>query len=248
MFSTLGRAATLVTYFRELYRPSFTERVVSSILGLPERVTTAFQPPSRPPAQIVTPGRPTFRSYEASYLRLVGTLGSRLTVAMDRKTSILTITGTMPDPYAAADLVRVSSERLMERLIAYESRKAQEQVRFVTAQYRLAETRYARTERALAAFMDRNRTLLSATSQIERDRLRRDHDLAFELYQQLSRELEQARLKMNQDTPVFTVLEQVTVPNGRSSPPRARLLVTSLLVGLLVGIGYQRVRETVRPT
>ena len=69
----------------------------------------------------------------------------------------------------------------------------------------------------------------------------------FSVYQQLSGELQLARIKKNQDTPVFTVLEQVTVPNQRSSPNRTRILFMAIVIGLAVGLGrilYERQRPT----
>jgi uncharacterized protein involved in exopolysaccharide biosynthesis len=159
-----------------------------------------------------------------------------LVISIDRKTSVITINGTMPDPYAAADLVRVTSSRLMEEIIKYESRKAGEQFMFVNQQYGQAKNRYERAQREIALFADQNRSLMSAVSRINQERLQREYDISFEMYQQFSRDLEQARMKMNQDTPVFTVLERVSVPNDRVSPRRVRILLFSVFLGTFAGV------------
>jgi uncharacterized protein involved in exopolysaccharide biosynthesis len=160
-----------------------------------------------------------------------------LTVTADKKTSIITIKTEMPDPFAAADLVRVVRGQLMERIINYESKKAEEQYQFVKEQYDRARNRYNKAQRELAIYSDRNRMLASATAQLDRETLQRESDLSFEVYGQLSRELEQAKIKMNQDTPVFTILEDVTVPVTYSTPRRAQTIVLSLLIGAVLGIG-----------
>ncbi len=247
-FSSLGRRASTVEYFRDLRDTPLTELVANYTIGLPGEVSSLLRP-SRPAARasvVAADSSPPIASYERKYLKLVRTLDKRLSIFIDKKTSVITITGLMPDPYAAADLVRVTSSRLMDRIIDYESRKAGEQFRFVSEQYQLAKVRYERAQRDLAAFSDRNRALMSATSQIDRDRLQREYDLAFEVYQQFSRELEQARIKMNQDTPVFTVLEQVTVPTDRSSPRRAQIMLVALFLGALVGVGRVGLRRLLR--
>ena len=84
---------------------------------------------------------------------------------------------------------------------------------------------------------------MSATSQIDRDQLQREYDIAFEVYQQFSRELEQARIKMNYDTPVFTVLDQVTIPNIKTSPNRTKIVLIALLLGSMVGIAQLGLRR-----
>jgi uncharacterized protein involved in exopolysaccharide biosynthesis len=80
--------------------------------------------------------------------------------------------------------------------------------------------------------------LVSAVAQIQRERLQREKDVAYQVVQQLTTELEQARIKEHQDTPVFTVLEHVTVPNEHSSPRRSVIL---LLAGVL-GVAFVAMR------
>lgn len=251
-FSTLGRQASTVEYLRDIRRPSLTEIIASYSIGLPRSLLSVVNPdqdnegeePKGPVDKVADSS--VVRQYDQTYLNLLEALGSRLSVSSDKKTGIITISARMPDRFAAADLVRVSADRLMQRLIEYESRKAGEDFRFVNEQYMQSKLRYERTQRDLATFSDRNRTLMSATAQIERDRLQRDFDIAFEIYQEVSRELEQARIKMNQDTPVFTVLDQVTVPNTRTSPNRTSIMVFSLLLGLLVGVAQIGIKQLFR--
>jgi len=244
-FVSIGKRATVVEYFRNLYTPSLMEGMYGYTIGLPGRLISLARPVSgaENPQMPAADSTQALVAFDRNYLDLVNTLDKRLSVTIDKKTAVITITGLMPDPYAAADLVRATSDRLMERIIDYESRKASEQFRFVEEQYQRASARYERAQRALAVFADRNRALMSATAQIDRERLQREHDLAFELYQQFSRELEQARIKMNQDTPVFTVLEQVTVPPDRTSPRRGQILLLSIALGLFAGIGRLGVRQ-----
>lgn len=189
------------------------------------------------------------RTYGKAYLKIVDQLDERLVVSIDKKTSVITMTGMMPDPYAAADLVQTASQRMMQRIIDYEARKAGEQLRFVEEQYALSKTRYEAAQRALAQYEDRNRILIGAVAQVQRDRLRGDYDIAFQVYQKFSLELEQARIKKNQDTPVFTVLEQVSVPNERIKPQRAMIVVVAALLGLIWGVSEILVRQLMsRPT
>jgi uncharacterized protein involved in exopolysaccharide biosynthesis len=251
-FSALDRQVSTIEYFRNIRRPALTEIIASYSIGLPGRLLSsvnlgggkvAEEPKENPK---VVAESTVVRMYDQSYLSLVGTLGRRLSVSMDKKTGILVISGTMPDRYAAADLVRASADRLMQRIIEYESQKAGQNFRFVNEQYLQAKGRYERAQRDLASFSDRNRALMSATSQIDRDRLQREYDIAFEVYQQFSRELEQARIKMNQDTPVFTVLDQVTVPNIKAGPNRAQIMLVALLLGMIAGIAQLWMRQALR--
>ena len=238
-FRSLPKKVTAVEYFRDVYETPVTKIFASYTLGLPGRLIDLFRPePTKgieSTAQFDTTTALTV--YDPEYLGLVNTLAGRVTVSVEKKAPIITITGMMPDPYAAADLVRVTSDRLMERIVDVESRKAKEQFQFIDRQHQQAKSRFERAQRELAIFADRNRALMSATSKIDQERLQREYDLSFELYQQFSRELEQARIKMNQDIPVFTVLEPVIVPNYKSSPRRGRIILVSIALGLIGGVG-----------
>ena len=56
---------------------------------------------------------------------------------------------------AAADLVQTASERLMQRIIDYEAKKAGEQLKFIEEQYGQRRTKYEQAQRNLAEFVDR---------------------------------------------------------------------------------------------
>jgi len=239
-FATTSDSSSMVRYFEDHRSP--WSAVLAPVGRLRRAVTAAL---SRAPdinaaavaGTVVTgaDGVP-LRVFDREYLRIVHHLDERLVVGMDRRTSVISITGTMPDPFAAADLVQTASARLMQRIIDFEAKKAAEQLRFIEEQYGQSRTRYEQAQRHLAEFADRNRMLVSAVAQIERQRLEREFELAFEVFQQLSMELEQARIKKNQDTPVFTVLEQVSVPAERSSPRRGLILLVAGFVGVSAGL------------
>jgi hypothetical protein len=244
-FSSVGQKATLVEYFRDLREPPLTELLSRYTIGLPSQVIAHLRlssGESRPQEKSATVeglhDSSSLSGYDRAYLNLINELDDRLSVSIDRKTSIITITGIMPDPYASADLVNVTSDKLMEQVIAFDSRKAHEQFRFVNTEYLRAKERYERTQRDLANFADRNRVLVTAISRLEQDRLQRANDVAFEVFQQFSRELEQSRIKINQETPVFTVIERVTVPPDRASPRRGRIMILSVFLGGIFGVAW----------
>ncbi len=149
----------------------------------------------------------------------------------------------MPDAFAAAGLVQVASNHLLERIISLESLKVAEQSEFVRERREKARPRFERAQNEAAAFVNGNRALHSATGQVRRDKLQCKYDLTFEIYQHISQELEQARIKMDQDTPVFTVLDPLIVPTGHTHPLRGRILIVFAVLGVLQGI----VRVGLRP-
>ena len=234
-FRSTGKSETMVHYFTE--HRSVAERLAGQVDDARTAVTSLIL--GKPATDVPIAGDSStapLHKYTKQYLKIVDRLDEQLVVSMDKKTFVISITGTMPDPYAAADLVQVSSQRLMQRIIEYEAKKAGEQLNFLEEQYQKNRRRYEDAQKNLALFSDRNRILVGAVAQIERERLQRENDVAYQVLQQFSLELEQARVKKNQDTPVFTVLEQVVVPNTRSSPARTMILIVCVMLGVAVGL------------
>jgi uncharacterized protein involved in exopolysaccharide biosynthesis len=242
-FTRSGPPITMIKYFED------HRSLVDALSGyLADLRPSAVPAPSggSPHLTVMGANGDTLRVFGREYLKILQDLDRRLVVNIDRKTSVISITGIMPAPYAAADLVQTASERLMQRIIDYEAKKAGEQLKFIEEQYAQARARYQQAQENLAVFADRNRVLVSPLSQIERDRLQSEFNVASEVYQQLSGELQVARIKKNQDTPVFTVLERVIVPLHRSSPHPTRILLLAIFVGLVAG-GLRILYESQRP-
>jgi uncharacterized protein involved in exopolysaccharide biosynthesis len=169
-------------------------------------------------------------------------------VSIDNKTGLITVTSWMPDAYAAADLAQMSARSLIKQISKIELSRAQEQLRFVEKQHEEAKARYEGNQRKWAEYKDRNRLLNSETSQIEGERLKEEFELAFEIYQQLSRELEQAKLRRSQDTPTFVILEPAIVPNDKESPNRTKIVLTFAIIGILTSMVFVAMKGRVRPT
>ncbi len=242
-FAESPQPITLIRYF-ETHQTTY-EKVSSALAEWRRRAMAAMTPgmPRDTTTRSGGDGLP-LRTYGREYLKIIGRLDDRLVVSIDKKTAVITMTGMMPDPYAAADLVQTASQRLMQRIIDYEARKAAEQLAFVEEQHKLSKQRYEAAQRSLAEYQDRNRSLVGAVAQVQRERLQGEYDIAFQVFQKFSLELEQARIKKNQDTPVFTVLERVAVPNIRTKPQRASIVVIALILGLVWGVSEVLVRRT----
>jgi hypothetical protein len=238
-FSSLPEPMTPMQYFREIARPSVTDVLRRYTIGLPRTIASAILPSESEPSRTAPAesSGPTIADYDRAYRGVLAEMGSRVTVTSDKNSAAMIISATMPDRYASADLVRIAADRLMVRVIEYEAKKATEQLRFIEEQALQAKVRLDRVQRDQALLSDRMRGTVSATAQLETQRLQREYTLAFDVYRQFSSELEQARIKKSQDTPVFTVLEQVVVPDRRSSPKRILLLLLALSIGFAGALG-----------
>lgn len=241
-FATLQTSLTGAAYFDSVYSPSPVELLRRYTTGLPSTLRKIL-PGNSTPLIVAGDDSSGLPGYSRQYLETLEEIHGRIGISLGRLTGVISITGTMPDPIAAAELTRSTSATLRDRIIQQESQKYREQVRFVETQQKRARARLDSSQNALAAFMSRNRASLSPLLEVEADRLRSDRDFAFQIHQQLSTELEQARIRMSQNTPVFAILETPAVPPVKSSPRRMLILVGCLLVSVLAGGASELIRQ-----
>ncbi len=156
----------------------------------------------------------------------------------DKKTGIITVTAIEPDPVVAATVARLSLEYLTNYITTYRTEKARKQVAFLAQQVRESKDKYQTSEYALSAYRDRNRSVFLNTAKIEEQRLQADYLLTQTVYNELSKQLEQAKIKVQEETPVFKTLEPPTVPLRKSGPKRTLIMLGFAVVGAVVSTAW----------
>lgn len=166
---------------------------------------------------------------------LIKSVQGSASAVYDKKTGIITVTAIEPDPVVAAIVARLSLEYLTNYVTTYRTEKARKQVAFLVQQVREAKARYQSSEYVLSAYRDRNRSLFLQTAKIEEQRLQADYLLAQSVYNELSKQLEQAKIKVQEETPVFKTLEPPTVPLRKSGPKRTLIILGFAVAGAFLG-------------
>ena len=182
--------------------------------------------------------------------QLIKLVQGTVTALYDKKTGTLTITANEQDPVVAATVTRLSLEYLTNYITSYRTEKARRQVVFLTERVSEAKDRYQKVEYALSNYRDRNRNLLLNTAKIEEQRLQADYLLEQSVYNELSKQLEQARIKVQEDTPVFKILEPPTIPLRKSGPKRTLMMLGFCVMGVVISVLitlFQYIRRNVAP-
>lgn len=175
--------------------------------------------------------------------RLAEELARRIVTGMDRKTGIVSITVKMPDPTVAARVAQFTTAYLTDYVVSYRTEKARRQVNFLQARVAEAKRRYQAAEVAYHSYRDRNRNPFLNVAQIGEDRLKAEYALSQSVYNELSRQYEQARVKVQEETPVIKELDPPRVPNRKSEPRRTAVVLVYALLGAIVGTTWAAFRK-----
>lgn len=148
------------------------------------------------------------------------------------KNGYITLQVDMPEPLVSAEIAGKAQELLQIYITDYKIRKAESYLHFIQERFNEAQSDYENKNRQLARYVDENQNTISSVARVREEMLRNEYTLAYTLYSDLARELEQAKISVEENTPILTVLEPAVVPVERSKPQRALILITFMFCGL----------------
>lgn len=146
-------------------------------------------------------------------------------VNVDKKSGKTQVELQMQDPLVVYTVVQAVLDNLKIYMADYRTSKASQDVINLTEIYNQRKADYYEAQQAYAQYMDANKNVVLQSAQAERERLQQEMNLAYQVYSQVATNLEGARIKEQQDKPVFAVLEPAVIPNQKSGPSKAKMLV-----------------------
>lgn len=161
----------------------------------------------------------------------------RLSVRVEKKTGLVTIETEMEEPLISAQIANRAISLLQDYIIHYKTSQVNENLKFIEIQYREKKAEFEKAQKALFEFRDTYRNLVTERMDSRYQELQDAYNLSMSVYQSLAQQLEQAKIAVKKETPVFSVIEPIKVPIEKEKPKRLRVLVVSALIGVFVGVG-----------
>lgn len=168
--------------------------------------------------------------------RLAGELSKRIKAKEGDFPNTLILSAEMQDPQLAAQLVDSVVKSLTAYVIDYRTQKTRTDLQFIELNLKEAEKKYNEAQRALAAFQDRNLNLITSSGKIMEQNLQSEYTLAFNVYNTLAQQREQAKIRVQEKTPVFKVMEPAKIPLGKSKPKGNIIIILMIFLGGFVGV------------
>lgn len=157
--------------------------------------------------------------------KLVEAITKRVTASVDQKTSVVTISVNMQDPLVSAVLADTVVSRLQEYVTAYRTNKARKDLEYAETLNEEAKSEYYKAQQKYAEYLDRNQGLAFQSAKITSARLENETSLAFNLYNQTAQQVQKAKAKVQETTPVYAIITPATVPVKPTSPRKPLILI-----------------------
>jgi hypothetical protein len=144
--------------------------------------------------------------------RKIATLKKVITASVDKKTSMTSVTATFQDPKIAAVVADSVVKKLQEYIIDYRTFKAKEDCIYLEKLFKERQQEYYIAQKKYADYLDSHDNLILQSVRAEQERLQNDMSLAYQVYSQVASLLQVARAKVQEEKPVFAVVEPAVVP------------------------------------
>lgn len=228
---------TLYAYLKDYQRVPWW----SSVTSLPFKIVgwglSIFKKEEQP--------QETEEGNESTLLRLTpeesgiaGALSGRIAVTVDKKTGVTSLTVTMQDPLISASLTDTVMHCLQNYITDYRTNKARQDLAFTEKLYEEAKAGYEEAQQKYARFADANQNIILLSYRAEQERLQNEVNLAFQIYTQVSQQLQMAKAKVQEITPVYTVVQPATVPLRPSKPSKMLVLIGFVFLAGVGSIGW----------
>ena len=152
---------------------------------------------------------------------------------VDKKTMVITINVTDQDPLICATLADSVKTRLQKFITDYRTSKARVDLDYNKKLYVEAKAKYEQARERYAAYSDSHRNVTSQAGQTKEADLQNEMNMQQQIYQQVVAQLQQAEMKVQQETPAFTTLQSATVPVRKTGPKRAQVCLIFLFLAFL---------------
>lgn len=242
-FSDISNKITYRGYYENHEKFNLLNALKKYTIGLPRVIVKAIKGEAKENNTLVGDSICRVSPEEKSLFKKID---GQLNVEVNAKEGFVTISFSMPEALPSAQMAKKVQQLLQNAVTNFKIKKSEEQLSFIQKRFREKEKEFREKQGALASYRDRNVGLVTSRSQSYLQRLQSEYNLIFGVYSELAKQLETQKIQVKENTPIFTVIEPVSIPVEKSKPKRAMILAIWLFLGVVLGISVVFVKKRLK--
>lgn len=172
-------------------------------------------------------------------------LKKKILASVDKKTSMTTVSVTLQNPKVAAVVADSVVRKLQEYIIDYRTTKAKEDCLYLERLFKERQQEYYDAQKKYADYMDSHDNIILQSVRAEQERLQNDMSLAYQVYSQVAKQLQVARAKVQEEKPVFAVVEPAVIPLYPSGTSRKIYVLAFIFLSVCIVISWKLFGEDI---
>ena len=241
-FNGISEPVTLFDYYSDpqYKKISFVGAIMKYTIGLPGVIMSAIRGDKKHENDVLGEGNTA--GYEISQMtkkeaEIAKNLNDMVSLNVDKKEGYITISSTMSEPLAAAQLNEALFNLLRKYVTEFKIDKSQQYLDYIEMEHDQAKLDYEALQDQYAQYLDANRGLKTAVAEVEAERLASEVALAQQLYTSLANNLLAAKVKVKEENVVFTDISPVSVPDQPANSRKKTVVVWTFL-GFILACGW----------
>lgn len=236
-FSEVNHQVSLYEYYAEISKPGVLSLVTKYTIGLPGVIISAIKGEQKETIILGDDKKgPLKLTRKQEAVRKM--LASQVNLTLDSKQGFITLQASFPEALLSAQVTDRARELLQKYITRFKIEKASDKLAFIEDRYQEKKKEFEKAQERLARFRDQNRNVSSMLARTEEERLQSEYTIAVNVYNELAKQLEQAKIQVKEETPTFSVVQPTVVPDQKSKPKRPMILAVFIFMGGIAGVAW----------
>ncbi|MCG8785883.1 capsule biosynthesis protein [Tenacibaculum finnmarkense] len=233
-FSHLEKEVTYQEYYLKHQKTNVLSFIKEYTIGLPGKLIGLFKSKEVFVDEVTKDNIYRVSLDEISFFK---NIANQLALDINGKEGYVKISFSMPEALPAAQMTEKVKDLLQKSITDFKVKKTKQEYVFIEERYNELKKDFEKKQATLANFRDRNQGLRTSRSKSRLESLQSDYNLTYTIYSELAKQLESQKIKLKENTPVFTIIEPVSVPVIKSKPKRGMIFIVWLFLGIVIGTG-----------
>ena len=184
---------------------------------------------------------------EEEYL-LHKSLTDVIIIKLNEKEGFIELSVKDNNPLIASQIAKTANEILQKKIIDFKLKNLNDTYKFISLQLDIAKDNFYKLQDSLAVFSDKNRNIKSDLFLNKYSRIESEYNISKNIYNELALSKEKTAIEVKKNTPIFTIIKPVVIPNEKSDPKRSSIFIIYSLMGLVFMCSYILLKPSIFQT
>ena len=125
---------------------------------------------------------------------------------------------------------------IQESIILYETQYYRKILNSTLNVHNMKKNEFEIIQNKLSEFKDKNQKISSSIFSNELFKLQNEFDLKKMIFQNIALQLEESKIKLEEVTPIFTIIKNPKIPIDKDSPNRSLIVIFYAIIGFLISL------------
>lgn len=222
-------------------KPSVLDYIKAYTIGLPATIANAINPPINPAIDAALAAEDKELNYlilSSTERKAIGLLSKMVSVEEDAKIDAINVSATCEVPEQAAVLASSALDILQEIITEYKTKSSSQTLGFLEERYESTRQDYEKVREQFFSYKDSHRNMIDERVDVRYQELSDQYQISYQILKNLAGQIEEAKLEVMEETPVFSVLQPAVMPSDKSGPKFMIHAIAGIMLGLIFSIGW----------